>query len=421
MELGTLRKKRIFFTLAGLLLMGCSGRETPTPEPEVTVQSATVTQRTIEDVISTEAVLYAKSEASIVPKISAPVEKFFVNRGSRVRAGQLVARLENHDLQAAVEQAKGAFEQAEAAYATNTEVNLPAEIQTAELNVKESQQSMEANRLVYESRLKLFQAGAISRNLLEQSHVTYVQANNQYQIAVAHLEGLRKVGRQAALKTASGQLASAEGQYKAALANLQYSEIHSPIDGFVTDRPLYEGQMAAAGTPLMTIMDLSSVIARTYVGPEEAAQIRVGDSASLIAGESHVEIPAKVSVVSPALDPSSTTVQVWVEAPNPKDQLKPGSTVEARIVARKVQAALVVPTSAILAGPDGSASVMVIGNDQHVRQTPVKTGIREEKMTQIVSGLGEGQQVVTEGAFGLPDGTKVAVSKTTTPKTGDSE
>jgi len=413
---------RIFLMLVGsVVYAGCSGKEASPPEPVVTVQSATVERKAIQDVISTEAILYAQSEASIVPKISAPVEKFFVNRGSHVRAGQLLARLENRDLQAAVQQAKGAYEQAEAAYATNTEVNLPADVQSAELNVKETRQSMEANRLVYESRLKLFQSGAISRNLLEQAHVTYIQSNNQYEIAVARLNGLKKVGQSAALKTAAGQLASAQGQYNAALANLQYSEIRSPITGVVTDRPLFEGQMATAGTPLMTVMDPSRVTARAYVTPQEAALLHVGDPATLLPGEGQPEVSAKVLIVSPALDPNSTTVQVWVEAANPKARLKPGSTVGVRIVAKTVKDALIVPNAAILTAPDGSTSVMVIDKDQHAHQTAVKTGIREGELLQIVSGLHAGDHVVTQGAYGLPDGAKVQVSEPAAPKRSESE
>jgi HlyD family secretion protein len=404
-----------------LTWIGCSNHPASGTEPVVTVRAAWVERKTIHDVISTDAILYAQSEASIVPKISAPVQKFYVNRGSRVHTGQLLARLENRDLQATVEQAKGTYEQAEATYATSTEVNLPADIQAAQLNVKETQQSMEANRLVYESRLKLFHDGAISRNLMEQAHVAYIQANNQYQIAVARLNGLQKVGQKAALKTAAGQLAAAEGQYKAALANLQYSEIRSPIDGVVTDRPLYEGQMATAGSPLMTVMSLSKVIGRAYIAPQEAAQLHVGDPATLVLGDGQDDAPAKVTVVSPALDPNSTTVQVWVEAVNPKGRLKPGSTVGLRITARTLKDALVVPTAAILTAPDGTTSVMVIDKDQHAHQTSVKTGIREGGETQIVSGLHAGEQVVTEGAYALPDGTKVEISKAVGPNGGGSE
>jgi HlyD family secretion protein len=401
--------------LAAFVCAGCSGKK-PEAAPAVSVQAAAVQQKTINEVISTEAVLYPKNEASIVPKISAPVEKFYVNRGSHVKAGQLVAQLENKDLQAALNQAKGAYQQAQAAYATSTQVNLPADVQNAQLNVKATRQAMESARMVYQSREKLYKSGAIARNLMEQSRVAYIQANNQYQIAEAHLEGLQKVAQKAGEQTAEGQLAAAKGQYEAALAQYQYSEIISPITGIVTDRPLYEGQMATAGTPLMTIMELSRVVGRAYVSPQQASLLHVGDAATIVPGSGQPDVPAKVSVVSPALDPNSTTVQVWVEAANPHEQLRPGATVNVKIVARSVKNALVIPSAAVLTGDNGATSVMVVGADQTAHQTNVQTGIREGNEVQITSGLRAGQQVVTEGAYGLPDGSKVQVSA---PAAGD--
>jgi HlyD family secretion protein len=416
---GFLRRAGVALILTGSLTwIGCSGKAPETPEALVTVQAATVGRKTIQEVISTEAVLYARSEVSIVPKISAPIEKFYANRGSHVHAGQLLATLENKDLEAAVEQAKGAYDQAQATYATNTKVDLPAQIQTAQLNVETTRQAMQASQLVYQSRQRLFQAGAIARNLLDQSHVSYIQARNDYQMALAHLKGLQAVGQAAGLQSAQGQLASAKGQYEAALANLQYSQIHSPIDGVVTDRPLYEGQMAAAGAPLMTVMDLAHVIGRAYVSPQQAALLHVGDPASLAPAEGEPDVPAKVTVVSPALDPNSTTVQVWVEANNPGDRLKPGSTVPVNMVAQTVKDALAVPAEAILTAPDGTTSVMVIGPDQVAHQTNVKTGIRQGDDVQILSGLKAGQQVVTTGAFSVPDGTKVKITSGAAPVGG---
>lgn len=389
---------------------GCSGSKQP-PDTAVTVQAATVQRKTIQQVISTEAVLYATSQVSIVPKISAPIQKFYVNRGSHVHAGQLVAQLENKDLQAAVDQAKGAYEQAQAAYATNTQVNLPAEIQNAKLNVNATRQAMQSSRMIYQSREKLYKAGAISRNLMEEARVTFTQDNNQYQMALAHLQGLEKVGQSAGEQTANGQLAAAKGQYEAALAQFQYSQIRSPITGVVTDRPLFEGQMATAGAPMMTIMNLSHVIGRAYVSPEQASQIHMGDVATIAPGGGQHAIPAKVTVVSPALDPDSTTVQVWVEAANPKESLRPGSTVNMTIVAQTVKDALVVPSAAVLTGDGGMTSVMVIGAGQLAHQTNVQTGIHQDGEVQITNGLHAGEQVVTEGAYGLPDGTKVQISK----------
>ena len=394
---------------ASLTWVGCSGKPAAEPEPVVDVQAAAVARKTIQDVVSADAVLYARSEATIVPKISAPIEKFFVNRGSAVRAGQLVAKLENKDLAAAADEAKGAYEQAQAAYTTSTKVNLPQEIESAQLNAKATEQAMQAQRLVYESRVKLYKSGAMARNLVDESHVTYTQARNQYELAAAHLKALEAVGQKESLRSAQGQLASAKGHYLAALANLHYSEIRSPLTGVVTDRPLYEGQMATAGTPLMTVMDLAHVIARAYISPQQAAQLHVGDPAALSPGEGAADIPGKVTVVSPALDPNSTTVQVWVEAANPGDQLKPGATVHVNMVARTIKDALVVPAAAVLTADDGTKSVMVIGPEQHAHQTTVTTGVQSAGEVQILSGVNAGQHVVTTGAFGLPDGTKVRV------------
>lgn len=405
---------------AMLLCAGCSGNA-PEAAPAVSVQAATVEQKTIQEIVSTEAVLYPKTEASIVPKISAPVEKFYVNRGTHVHEGELVAQLENKDLQAALDQAKGTYEQAQAAYDTSTQMSVPADVQAAELNAKQTKQAMEAARDVYQSRLKLYQQGAIALNQVNDSHVNYIQANNQYEQAEAHLKGMQKVGQSAELDTAKGQLASAKGAYEAALANLQYSQIRSPISGVVTDRPLYEGQMAAAGTPLMTVMDLSHVIGRTYVSPQQASLLHVGDSATLVLGQGQPDADAKVSVVSPALDPNSTTIQVWVDAANSGNKLKPGSTVTVQIVARTVKDALVVPAEAVLTAQDGTTAVMVIGKDQAAHQTAVKTGIREGSDVQILSGLSSGDQVVTQGAYGLPDNTKVAISKSAEAPSGASD
>lgn len=395
--------------IAASIAAGCGG-SSPEKEPVVDVQAATVGRGNIQQVVSAEAELYARSIASIVPKVSAPVEKFYANRGDRVRKGQLLARLENRDLAAAADQARGAYEQAQATYAASTPEGVPQQLQQAQLDVSATKQAADAERAVYESRKKLYQQGAISRNLLNDSEVASTKATNDYQLALARLKGLQAGGQDQAMKLAQGQLATAKGQYEAALADLQYSEIRSPIDGVITDRPLYEGQMATTGQPLMTIMDLSSIIARAYIPPQQAALLKVGDPATISAGDGAEPLAGRVSVVSPALDPSSTTVQVWVEAPNPANRLKPGLTVQISIVAQTVKDALVIPASAILTGDDGATTVMVVGSDDHAHQTKIKTGIHSGDDVQILSGLQAGQRVVTAGAYGLPDGVEVRVA-----------
>src|SRR5258707_120271 len=83
------------------------------------------------------------------------------------------------------------------------------------------------------------QQGAMPRKELDQAGVDLTNARNQHEIAQKHLEALLAVGRQQQLKSAAGQLESAKGKYLGAAAQLSYSEIRSPIDGVVADRPLY--------------------------------------------------------------------------------------------------------------------------------------------------------------------------------------
>src|SRR6267143_6487342 len=156
-------------------------------------------------------------------------------------------------------------------------------------------------------------------------------------------------------------------------------------------------------------MDLSRVIARAHIPQKDAFLLKVGNQATIDVSGMDKPAEGKVTLVSPALDPNSTTVEVWVQAKNPKQTLKPGSSVRLSMVSEAVPDALVVPASALLTGSDGATTVMVIGDDQHAHQQAIKAGIRQDDKLQITEGLKEGQRVVTDGAYGLPDNSKVSV------------
>jgi HlyD family secretion protein len=388
---------------------GCASKPAQT-EPVVTVQAVAVHRAAIERIITIEGVLTARQQAAITPKITAPVRAFYVNRGDRVHKGQLLAVLENRDLNAAATENRGVYEQAQASYRSTVRASLPEEMEKARLDVKAARETLEAEQRLYESRQKLYKEGALARKDLDQSAVTLTQARNQLALSEKHLQALEQVGREEELKAANGQLTSAQGKYEGAEAQLAYSRIRSPIDGIVTDRPLYPGEMATAGSPLLSVMDVSQVIVRAHMAQQDAALLKPGDSASIIVpGRQGNNLPALVTVVSPALDPNSTTVEVWFQARNPHGMLKAGSTVQVSAVAQKVSNAIVIPASAVLTAPDGATTVMVIGSDDKAHERQVKTGIHERDQLQIIEGLREGEQVVTVGAYGLADKTKVQV------------
>ena len=396
----------LLIALALAALCGCSSESKDAEQP-VPVQIVAVQKTTLQQTIATDAVLFPIAQSALVPKISAPVQKFFVNRGSRVRAGQLLAVLENRDLAAAAQENKGAYDQAQAAYTQTTGADLPQELQKAQLDDQAAKAQLDAAQKVYDSRKDLFTQGALPRKELDQAGVDLTNAHNQYEIAEKHLQALHAIGQQQTLKSAKGQLESAQGKYNGAAAQLGYSEIRSPISGVVTDRPLYPGEMAAAGTALLTVMDTSQVTARAHIPQPSAALLKVGDPAGVSVPGIDTPFTGKVSLVSPALDPGSTTVEVWVQLRNSRGQLKPGTSVQLSMVARSVPEALAIPAAALLTAQDGTTSVMAAGSDGRAHQKQVKTGIREQDRVQILEGLSADERVVGSGAYGLPDNSKI--------------
>jgi len=396
--------------IAIAVLNACSGEAKDTEQP-VPVEIVSVEKATVQQKITADAVLFPIAQSALVPKISAPVKKFLVNRGSRVRSGQLLAVLENRDLAAAAQDSKGAYDQAEATYATTTTSDLPQELQKAQLDEEAAKKQLDAEQKVYDSRQELFTQGALPRKELDQAGVDLTNARNQFEIAQKHLDALNAIGKQQTLKSAKGQLESAQGKYEGASAQLSYSEIRSPIDGVITDRPLYPGEMATAGTPLLTVMDTSQVTAREHIPQQIAALLKTGDQATISAPGLDKPIAGKVSIISPALDPNSTTVEVWVQAKNPGGRLKPGTSVQVSALARSVPDAVTIPAAALLTAQDGTTSVMVVGSDGHAHQKNIKIGIRDQDRIQVVEGLQPGDRIVGSGAYGLPDNSKVTAAQ----------
>ena len=396
--------------LISMTAVSCSKGEKEA-EPVVTVQVAVAEHGKIEQVITSDAILFPKDQAAITPKITAPVKKFYVNRGSRVHRGELLAVMENRDLAAAEVENKGAYEQAQASYGIATSSSIPEDWQKAELDAKAAKEAYNAQQKVYDSRKVLYEQGALPRKDFDQSAVALIQAKENYEIAQHHLTALEAAGKKDQMKLAQGQLTSAKGKYEGAEAQLSYSEIRSPIDGVVTERPLYPGETAPAGAPLLVVMDTSSVIARAHIPQLAPGTLKAGDAATLtLPGD--VEVKGKVTLVSPALDPNSTTVEVWVAAPNPDGSLRPGTAVTVKIIARTIKDAILVPAPALVKTPDGATVVMVVGSDGKAHQVSVETGIRQGDRLQVTKGLSGGEKVIVTGAYALPDNTKVNIAET---------
>src|SRR5438874_211996 len=405
---------RTLVLLAAVVLAACSKQQAE-PAPVVSVQAEPVKQGAISQVVTADAVLFPINQATIVPKIAAPVAKTYVMRGSKVKRGQLLLTLENRDLAAAAQEKRGTFEQTQAQAAIATNTSLPEELQKAELDAQAAKENLDAQQKIYDSRKNLLAQGAIPRKDFDAATVSFVQAKGQYEQAERHLQGLKAVGHEQQLRATKAGVVAAEGILKGAEAQLQYSEIRSPIAGVVTDGPWYPGMMPQSGAPLVTVMNLSQMIAKAHIPQNQAALLKKGDEATLKVAGADEPVKGKISLVSPALDPGSTTVEVWVQAPNPENVLRAGSAVTVSMVAKTVPNGLIIPAQAVVADEEGKKSVMVVGSDGAAHKREVETGIQSAASVQIVTGLKPGEQVITVGAYGLPDNTKVKVEAPAVP------
>src|SRR6516225_3619373 len=127
----------------GLLFSGCSKKTEAKAEAPAPVQVTSVTQDTIRRTVDADGVLYPQDQASIMSKISAPVQKFMVNRGDHVKAGQLVATLESGDLAAAFEETQSQYRQAQSGL-NLAKATVPEEVTKAQSDVQAGQQTLDA-------------------------------------------------------------------------------------------------------------------------------------------------------------------------------------------------------------------------------------------------------------------------------------
>jgi HlyD family secretion protein len=396
--------------VVGIFLTACSPKPNAAEaEPVTPVQVAQATRGSIEHIITANAVLTPLNQANVTSKISAPVRRILVNRGDHVREGQLLAVLENRDLTSAAEESKGLYEQAQAAYQTTTGATLPEDRTKALADLQTAEQALEAAKKVYENRVILLRQGALAQKLVDDAKVAMVQAQSQYATAERHVESFQKVSEREQIKSSQAQLEAARAHYGGAQAQLSYAEIHSPINGVIADRPLYPGEMANSGSAVISVVDISQVIARANIPVREAAAIQTGRPAKI--SSTSGDVPGKVTVISPAVDPSTTTVEVWVQAKNPGERLKPGTTVQVSINAEVLEGVILVPATALLSAEQGGDKVMVVGNDSLAHERKVAVGVRRTDQVQVISGLKEGEQVITFGGLGLEDKAEVTIQK----------
>jgi HlyD family secretion protein len=378
--------------------------------PVVSVKVVKAEKGTISAPVTAVGTIWPREKADVAAKVSAQIKKMSLLKNKMVRAGEVIAVLESKDLQAQRAEAAGALNEARAnerSLLTGTIPKTNAEDRKALLDARAKVNNA---RAIYERRRALFEKGGISQKDLESSQLDYTQAEDELRLeeqTVALREhSLNPNDRAlAAARTAQAQ------QHLATLdAQLSYATIRSPITGIVTDQFQYEGEFASAGGKLVTIADTSSVIVKAPFSDTAVAQLKTGDSATVVPTDTSAEeMHGQVTMLGRSSDPTNRTVEVWVTLGNGDGKLRANGAAQVTIAANSKNDAIVVPTSAVtLETSDATeGTVMVVDAQNVAHETKVKIGIRTPDKIEIVEGLKGGETVVTEGNYALPDGTKV--------------
>jgi len=333
-------------------------------------------------------------------------------KGKRVKAGQVIASLEDRDIRAARTEAEANLKEANLSVQKLSSGVQPQEVVAAQAAESSAKAALDTARALYERRRQLFEAGGLPQKELEATHLSLVEAENDHSVASENLHALRLQLHTKDVEIAQSKVEQAKGRLESIQAQVSYSQIVSPIDGVITDQFLYKGEMASAGAPVVTVMDLAEVIVKANFPEAAARKIHIRDEVEIVPSEGGESVSATITLVSPAADPSSRLVEVWATAKNPDLKLKPGAFVKATVTTETRTGALVIPASAVQF-EEGTNEGEVATVDADLVAHPVKmsVGIRQGDLVEVLSGLSPGQTVIVEGNYGLQDNTKVRIQE----------
>jgi HlyD family secretion protein len=382
--------------------------------PVVSVKVAKAEKGSIAAQVVAVGTIWPREKADVGAKVSAQIKQMPLLKNKVVRAGEVIAQLESRDLQAQRAEAVAALNEARAnerSLITGTIPKTNAEDQKA---LNDAKAKVNNARRLYERRRDLYAQGGISQKDVEAAQLDLTTAEDELRLEeqTVNLRGrsLNPNDRAlAAAKTAEAQ------QHLATLdAQLSYATIRSPITGIVTDQYQYEGEFASAGGKLVTIADTSTVIVKAPFPDTVAAELKPGDAATVVPTDTSAEeMKGQITLLSRSSDPTNRTVEVWITLANGGGKLRANGAAQVTVMANSKDDAITVPASAVTleASNADEGTVMIVDARNVARERKVTVGVRSGETIEITEGLQEGDTVVIEGNFALPDGTKVEIAK----------
>lgn len=368
-----------------------SAQQAPKPR-EVRVVPAT--EDRVPRIVAVMGTLAADDQIVLGLKVPGRVSEITVDLGSRVRRGQLVARLDPTDFRLRVDQASAALQQARVRLGLppdGTDDRVVAE-QTA--LVRQARAVLDEAKLTRDRFGKLFQQELVAKAQVDAAEASYQVSDGRYQDAIEEVRN-----RQAILVQRRTELALA----RQALAD---TELQAPADGMIRDRRASVGEFLAAGAPVATLVKMHPLRLQLAVPERASADVRAGQQVRVsVDGDSTVHT-GRIVRLSPSIQEQNRTLTIEAEVPNPSGALRPGSFARAEIVIAADQPAVFVPTASIVVFA-GIEKVLLV-RDGKAEERRVVTGRREKDRVEIVEGLKAGEPIVVQPG-NLTGGQAVAV------------
>jgi membrane fusion protein, multidrug efflux system len=366
----------------------------PAPPRQVKVLEA-VEQRVARTVVAT-GTLGAEDQVVVGTKVPGRLADISIDMGTRVRRGQVVARLDAGDYRMRVEQAEAALQQARARLgltATGTDERVNAE-QTS--IVRQARAVLEEAQLTRDRSAKLMEQDLIARSQLDTAEANLKVAEGRYH------DALEEVRNRQAL------LAQRRSEVDLARQQLADTAMISPIDGAVAIKQASVGEYLGAGAPVATVVQTHPLRLRVNVPERDAVDVRIGQSVRLTVEGDATVYQGRVVRLSPIVQEQNRTLSVEAEVPNERAVLKPGAFARADIVTQASDPVIRVPTTALVIFA-GIEKVLVVRQGKIV-EVRVQTGRRANESVEIVSGLKPGEQVVLQPG-NLAPGQAVVVAR----------
>lgn len=294
----------------------------------------------------------------VYARLSAYVQDVVREEGTRVREGDILARLDDTEIRISHQQARIQLEQ-------------------ARLTLEEEKNNHQRNQELKENEL-------ISDMDFQASEARYRQARLEYENKTENFKNLE--------------------------LQLNYTRIRAPVSGFITQRLIEVGDRVTANQHVYTVEDFSPLLIRVFVPAADITKLQAGMTADI----SSDTLPGRtftghIKLINPRIDVQSGTVKVTIEVDDSSLTLKPGMFVEVNIVTRSREDALVIPRTAVLYQRD---QVLVFRfREGRAVAAPVTVGVTEDDRVEIVDGLEEGDIIIIQGAEVLKDGVEVSVLK----------